>query len=146
MATTTYKTNITAPNEKVWQFVSNIENWASLVPGYRKHTMLNDKQSTWTFSGTVAGMTKTVEVQIDITDWEEPSKIGFALQGLSDKFTGAGYFEATPVSATTTDMTMNLELKAGGIAGVALNPIFKIALPLAAEKLAGRVVTKIQNA
>ncbi|WP_010300644.1 CoxG family protein [Kurthia senegalensis] len=146
MATTTYKTNITAPNEKVWQFVSNIENWASLVPGYRKHTMLNDKQSTWTFSGTVAGMTKTVEVQIDITDWEEPSKIGFVLQGLSDKFTGAGYFEATPVSATTTNMTMNLELKAGGIAGVALNPIFKIALPLAAEKLAGRVVTKIQNA
>lgn len=146
MATTTYKTNITAPNEKVWQFVSNIENWASLVPGYRKHTMLNDRQSTWTFSGTVAGMTKTVEVQIDITDWQEPSKIGFALQGLSDKFTGAGYFEATPVSADTTEMTMNLELKAGGIAGVALNPIFKIALPLAAEKLAGRVVTKIQNA
>jgi len=146
VAETTYKTNIAVEQAKVWAFVSDIEKWAKLVPGYRKHEMQNDKESTWTFGGTVAGITKTVDAKITITEWQEPSKIGFELEGLSDKFTGAGYFEANAVSANETEMVMHLAMKAGGVAGVALNPIFKLALPMAAEKLAGRVVNKIKQA
>lgn len=146
MAETTYKTNIAVEQEKVWSFVSDIEKWAKLVPGYRQHEMLNDKESTWTFGGTVAGITKKVDAKITITEWQEPSKIGFSLEGLSDKFTGAGYFQANEVSPTDTEMVMHLEVKAGGVAGVALNPIFKLALPMAAEKLANRVVNKITKA
>lgn len=145
MAATTYKTNIPVEQAKVWAFVSDIEKWARLVPGYRKHEMKSDKQSVWTFGGTVAGMTKMVDAQVDITEWNEPSKIGFELQGLSDKFTGAGYFEANAISANETEMVMHLEVKAGGVAGVALNPIFKLALPTAAEKLGGRVVAQIKK-
>ncbi|WP_010287675.1 CoxG family protein [Kurthia massiliensis] len=145
MAATTYKTNIPVEQAKVWAFVSDIEKWARLVPGYRKHEMKSDKQSVWTFGGTVAGMTKMVDAQVDITEWNEPSKIGFELQGLSDKFTGAGYFEANAISANETEMVMHLEVKAGGVAGVALNPIFKLALPTAAEKLGSRVVAQIKK-
>lgn len=143
MAATTYKTNIPVEQAKVWAFVSDIEKWARLVPGYRKHEMKSDTQSVWTFGGTVAGMTKMVDAQVDITEWNEPTKIGFELLGLSDKFTGAGYFEANAISANETEMMMHLEVKAGGVAGVALNPIFKLALPTAAEKLGGRVVAQI---
>lgn len=145
MAATTYKTNIPVEQAKVWAFVSDIEKWARLVPGYRKHEMKSDRQSVWTFGGTVAGISKMVDAQVDITEWNEPSKIGFELLGLSDKFTGAGYFEANAISANETEMVMHLEVKAGGVAGVALNPIFKLALPTAAEKLGGRVVAQIKK-
>ena len=75
MAETTYKTNIAVEQQKVWSFVSDIEKWAKLVPGYRQHEMLNDKESTWTFGGTVAGITKKVDAKITITEWQEPSKM-----------------------------------------------------------------------
>lgn len=144
MATASHTTTVKASQQEVWAFVSDMEKWAKLVPGYRKHEMLNDKQSTWTFAGNVGILKKSVEVQIDITGWEEPSKISFNLTGLSDKFTGSGYFEAKE-QGDSTEMTGHLEIKAGGLAAAVLNPVFSAVLPKATTMLTERVANKIQS-
>ncbi|MBQ0138722.1 MAG: SRPBCC family protein [Kurthia sp.] len=144
MATASHTTTVKQNQQDVWSFVSDMEKWAKLVPGYRQHEMMNEKQSKWTFAGNVGILKKSVEVQIDITNWQEPSKIEFDLTGLTDKFTGSGYFEAKVIDEQTTEMTGHLEIKAGGIASAVLNPIFSAVLPKATTMLTERVANKIQ--
>ncbi|GEK30000.1 MAG: SRPBCC family protein [Kurthia sp.] len=145
MASSSHSTTVKASQAEVWNFVSDMEKWAKLVPGYREHTIINDKQSTWKFAGNVGVLKKEVEVQIDITGWEEPTKISFELTGISDKFKGAGSFEADPISDSETKMTGNLEIKAGGLAAAVLNPVFSAVLPKATTMLTNRVANKIQT-
>lgn len=145
MATASHTTTVKVSQQEVWSFVSDMEKWAKLVPGYRNHEMISDTQSKWVFAGNVGVLKKSVEVQIDITDWEEPSKISFDLKGLTDKFTGSGYFTAKVIDAQTTEMTGFLEIKAGGIAAPVLNPIFSAILPKATSMLTERVANKIQS-
>ncbi|HWI47512.1 MAG TPA: SRPBCC family protein [Rummeliibacillus sp.] len=144
MATASHTVEVQVPQKEVWDFVSQMEKWATLVPGYREHQILNDKQSTWTFAGNVGVLKKEVKVQIDIIGWEEPSKISFELTGLSDKFSGTGYFEDVALDANKTQMTGHLEVKAGGLAAPVLNPLFTAVLPKATSVLTNRVANKIQ--
>lgn len=144
MATASHAVEVQVPQKEVWDFVSHMEKWATLVPGYREHQIINDKQSTWTFAGNVGVLKKEVKVQIDITGWEEPQRISFNLTGLSDKFSGNGYFDNVALDANKTQMTGHLEVKAGGLVGPVLNPIFIAVLPKATSILTNRVANKIQ--
>ncbi len=58
MATGTHTVEVPVEIENVWDFVSNMEKWAKLVPGYSAHTMIDDKNSTWTFKGNVGVLKK----------------------------------------------------------------------------------------
>ena len=98
MPSGTYATEIDIPIEKVWNFVSDMNRWAPLVPGYIEHAILSDTQSTWTFKGDLGIVQKTVKLQIDITEWKEPTLVTFDLTGLNENFTGNGYFKAEAIS------------------------------------------------
>jgi hypothetical protein len=45
-----------------------------LVPGYIEHNILSTTQSTWAFKGDLGFMKKTVKLQMDIKEWNEPSE------------------------------------------------------------------------
>lgn len=143
MASASHKTSVAVKQQEVWEFVKNMEKWAKLVPGYREHKMISDTQSTWKFAGSVGKISKTVEVQIDITSIQEPTKISFNLTGLSDKFAGTGFFVAQSINEDNTEMEGHLDIKAGGIAGAVLNPLFLAVLPKATSVLTERVANKI---
>ena len=143
MAATTYKTNIPVEQAKVWAFVSDIEKWARLVPGYRKHEMKSDKQSVWTFGGTVAGMTKMVDAQVDITEWNEPSEVKFDLKGLSDKFNGNGHFIAEVIDENNTKMSGHLDITAEGMLGQVTNQVLGKLVPKTAKELTEAIAEKL---
>ena len=82
MATGTHTVEVPVGIEHVWDFVSDMEKWAKLVPGYNAHEMIDDKHSTWTFKGNVGVLKKTVEVEIIILEWVSPSTVTFELKGL----------------------------------------------------------------
>lgn len=44
------------------------------------------------------GIRKTIQTQVDITEWNEPSPIKFEIKGLTDKFTASGLFSAEEVN------------------------------------------------
>ncbi|MFJ7731423.1 CoxG family protein [Lysinibacillus sp. NPDC097231] len=144
MATGTHLVEVPVGIENVWDFVSDMEKWAKLVPGYNAHEMIDDKHSTWTFKGNVGVLKKTVEVEITILEWTAPSKVTFELKGLSDNFSGNGYFLAESIDAENTKMTGFLEVIAGGLAGPVLNPIFKPIVPKATQMLTDRVANRIK--
>ena len=131
--------------QDIWSFVSDMDKWAPLVPGYIEHEIINDRESTWAFKGDLGFMKKTVKLKIDIIEWIEPTTVTFNLKGLSDNFKGGGYFKAEAIDATNTTMTGNLDITAGGAMGPMVNTILKNFVPKTAEELTVAVSNKIKE-
>ena len=131
--------------QDIWSFVSDMDKWAPLVPGYIEHEIINDRESTWAFKGDLGFMKKTVKLKIDIIEWIEPTTVTFNLKGLSDNFKGGGYFKAEAIDATNTNMTGNLDITAGGAMGPMVNTILKNFVPKTAEELTVAVSNKIKE-
>lgn len=145
MPSGTHTTALDIPIEKVWDFVSDMNRWAPLVPGYIEHEILSDKQSTWVFKGDIGIMQKTVKLQIDITEWREPTLVTFDLKGLNENFAGNGYFKAEVVSETQTVMHGNLDITAKGVMGPMINAILKSFVPKTAEDLTKAIAEEITS-
>lgn len=145
MPSGTYATEVNVPILNVWNFVSDMNKWAPLVPGYIEHQILNEKQSTWTFKGDIGIMQKTVKLQIDITEWKEPTLVTFDLTGVSENFAGNGYFEAESITDSKTKMTGNLDITAKGMMGPMINTILKSFVPKTAEDLTKAIANKIEE-
>ena len=94
MAIASHSVVISTPVENVWNYVSQIENWATMVPAYKEHEQIDEQKSIWTFEGNFKGFKKTVKMELDVTEFDEPSNIRFELKGLTENFTGSGKFTA----------------------------------------------------
>ncbi len=139
----THSLEIDVPIQNIWEFIEDMNKWAPLVPGYIEHEILNERQSTWKFKGDIGIMQKTVSLKIDITEWIAPTKVTFDLKGISENFTGNGYFEAEAISETKTKMTGNLDITAGGLMGPMINAVLKNFVPKTAEELSEAIANKI---
>ena len=127
----------------IWEFVHDMNKWAPLVPGYIDHEILSERQSTWAFKGDLGFMKKTVKLQIDIKEWNEPSEVIFDLKGLSDNFNGGGYFRAEVIDEKTTRMSGQLDITAGGMMGAMVNQILTKFVPQTAQELTDAIVDKL---
>ncbi|OCA85910.1 carbon monoxide dehydrogenase [Bacillus sp. FJAT-27225] len=145
MASGVHSVDLEVPIEKVWSFVSSINNWAPLVPGYIEHEIISDKESTWAFKADLGFMKKTVKLKVDITKWEEPNHVTFDLTGLSEKFLGNGYFEAEKLNENSTRMTGCLDIIARGAKAPMINSILKNSVPQTAEEFTLAVANKIRE-
>ncbi|MDE3838865.1 SRPBCC family protein [Bacillus methanolicus] len=135
--------DIPVPIQDVWDFVSRLDKWAPLVPGYMIHEILNDRQSTWTFVGDLGIMKKEISMKVDITDWKEPTEVVFDLTGLNENFIGGGFFKAEALSANLTRMTGCLDITAKGLKGPVANGLLKSYIPQTAKELTEAVAEKI---
>ncbi|MBY7144266.1 SRPBCC family protein [Virgibacillus sp. NKC19-3] len=123
------------PIENVWSFVSDMDKWAPLVPGYVDHKMISHKQSTWTFKGNIGVMEKVVSLKIDIIEWQAPTRVTFHLTGVNENVTGDGYFEASTVKGRRTKMTGYLDITAKGMMSPMINPVLKTLVPKKGKQL-----------
>lgn len=142
MAQASHSVQIPVSKDKVWSFVSKIEKWAVLVPAYKVHKDIDDKTSIWTFEGSFKGLKKTVEMEIKIVEFNEPSNIKFELKGLSDNFSGSGEFKAEEKDGGTV-MTGTVEVNAGGLSGAVLTPAIKMLLPKVTTRLTEKIARTI---
>jgi hypothetical protein len=79
--------------EAVWDFVKDMNHWAPMLTGYQKHEIISDTQSRWTLKGDVGILSRTVELEVNITEWSGPDRVRFTLRGLNEAVEGAGTFE-----------------------------------------------------
>jgi hypothetical protein len=84
---------------------------------------------------------KKISLLIDIKERIEPNKISFALQ--SEKYTGAGYFEASAINVSKTRLTGFLEVNANGSMESMKNSLLKTAIPKSAEEMALAISSKL---
>ncbi|WP_042474499.1 CoxG family protein [Bacillus ndiopicus] len=143
MAVASHSVTIPVPVEKVWNYVSKIEHWATMVPAYKEYEQIDEQKSIWTFEGSFKGLKKTVKMELNIIEFNEPSSIKFELKGLTDNFTGSGKFTAEG-SADQTTMTGILEVNAGGLSGAVLTPVIKMVLPKVTTRLTEKIARQIK--
>ncbi|MBN8193141.1 SRPBCC family protein [Bacillus sp. NTK074B] len=100
-----HQVDVHASQSSVWAFIRDLNAWATLVPGYREHTILSDRESHWKFVLHYGVVTKKMHVQVWITEWIVPSEVKFTLTGINQRFTGTGYFKADETSPLVIRMT-----------------------------------------
>ena len=143
MAQATHSVTVPVSVDTVWNFVSKIEKWATLVPAYKEHEQIDDKKSVWTFEGNMKGIKKTVKMELEIIEFNEPNNIKFTFTGLTENFKGSGQFQAEEVDGGT-NMIGTVEATAGGISGAVLNPMIKMVLPKVTTRLTEKIARTIQ--
>lgn len=129
--------------EKVWNFVSVIDNWAPLVPGYISHTVITKNQSTWEFISDLGLFKKKVKLLVDITEWSGPEIVTFHLTGMNENFLGSGYFRAEMIDEIQTKMTGQLDIIAKGMKAPMANSLLKSYVPETAKELSDAVAGKL---
>ncbi|MBT2689532.1 SRPBCC family protein [Bacillus sp. ISL-47] len=145
MPNCTHQAEVNVPIGAIWNFVSDIDNWAPLVPGYIAHEVLNNKESTWSFKSDMGILKKKIELKVDITGWQEPTKVTFNLTGINEKFTGHGYFLAANGRNNKNLMTGALDIKAEGMMAKVANSLLNTSLPEITAELTEAVATKLEQ-
>ncbi len=140
-----HQLEVNVPIDHVWKFVSKIDNWAPLVPGYIEHHVINEHESTWSFKTDVGLIKKRIDLKVTITNWIEPTKVTFQLTGLNEKFAGHGYFLAEAITNSKSRMTGFLEIQAEGIMAKIANSILTTSLPEITIELTEAVATKMEE-
>lgn len=140
-----YKVEVDQPIKAIWEFVSVMDHWAPLVPGYIEHEIINDSESTWKFKTDLGVIKKKIHLKVDITDWIEPKKVMFNLTGINEKIIGSGYFEAEEISAKKTMMLGYLDITPEGKMAKIINSKLKKSLSEITQELTEAIVEKIEK-
>lgn len=140
-----YKIKVNQPIRSIWKFVSVMDNWAPLVPGYIEHEILSEKESTWKFKTDLGVIKKKIHLKVDITSWEEPTKVTFNLTGINEKMIGHGYFEAESISPSQTLMTGYLDITPEGKMAKLINSKLEKSLSEITQKLTEAIVEKVEE-
>ena len=96
MAEATYTTTARIPREVIWDFVSEMDNFAPFFLGYQEHQQESETESVWLLKGDLGAMKRMLKFRVTITEWSGPERVRFELVGINEQMTGAGLFEMTP--------------------------------------------------
>lgn len=140
-----YRAEVNLPIHSIWRFISVMDNWAPLVPGYIEHEIISDKESTWKFKSDLGIIKKKIHLKVDITSWIEPTKVTFNLTGINEKMTGQGYFEAKRINENNTLMTGYLEIIPEGKMAKMINSKLKKNLVEMTEELTEAIISKVEE-
>jgi carbon monoxide dehydrogenase subunit G len=142
-----YTIDLPVSIQNIWTYISDIDQWASSIPGYVSHEISNEKQSTWAIKGDLGLMKKTAKLQVDITEWLEPTKVSFTFKSLAEDFVGKGYYEAEVLDDQLTRITGYLEIdpEAKGAMGSMQKSILKKFVPRTAKEMATAVAGQIMQ-
>ncbi len=92
MAEAEYATTASLPVDTIWNFVQDMDKWATYVVGYQGHEKHDERHSTWTLKGDVGVLTRTLTFEVHITEWSGPERVRFTLQGVNEAMSGEGCF------------------------------------------------------
>lgn len=140
-----HQEDLDVPIDVIWDFVKDMDNWAPLVPNYINHEKITERQSTWEFKTDIGILKKKISLIIDITEWNEPTKISFTLTGKSDRYSGEGYFEAKAINVSKTKLSGYLEVNLNGKMASKLNAKLENELPESVKEMAKAISLKLEE-
>lgn len=98
---------------ETWVFIRDIRNWATAMPGYKTFQSLSDDVSLWTIAAKVGPISREVELEVNVRQWQEPTQVDFELRGRNEPFRGSGTYLAQP-NAEGTLITLSVTLEPSG--------------------------------
>lgn len=145
MIETEQSVTINAAIETVWDYVSNIERWASLMPGLQECGIIDAHNSRWTLKVGAGGMVRTVKVLVHIEAWDGPEQVRFSYRLEGDPVDGGGTYTATRKSAGETDITLAVRVCGQGPMAPMWEALGKPLLPRFVKAFAGQLKECIEQ-
>ncbi|WP_042349222.1 CoxG family protein [Bacillus massiliigorillae] len=145
MPSSNHAVELHIPKHKVWEFVSDLNNWAPLMPGYIAHEHVDEQEATWEFLGDFGFMKKKVSLKLDRIIRVEELMITFDLEGINDNFEGSGYFEVKGLDQEHTVLTGSLDISSGGFMGAMVNNVLKTSVPQTTKELVQSIGRELQG-
>lgn len=136
---------IDASINAVWNYVKDIERWANLFPGCQECQVIDDNESQWVIKVGAGGMVKTVNVQVQVTEWAGPEVVNFSFKLQNEPVTGKGRYRASKVSAGQTEITLEVEVTGTGSMAPMWEAMSKPLLPQLAKSFASSLKAEIEQ-
>jgi carbon monoxide dehydrogenase subunit G len=94
-----YTATVSAPLERVWNYVEDLNQWCHLMIGFQALEIVDERRSIWTLRGDVGILTREVRIQVDITEWLPRDRVTFVVTGITERLEGGGAFLMTASDA-----------------------------------------------
>mgnify|MGYP003517351912 FL=1 len=143
MPSDAYTKQVVAPIEELWETVSDLNNWATLMPGYVEHEVISESQGKLVFLGDFGIVKKNVTLQIEGIQRDVPETISFKLIGVGEGVNGSGSYTLEKVSEGSTNVTCQFEMSGSGFMGAMINNILKNFVPQVTKQLVEGINDKV---
>jgi carbon monoxide dehydrogenase subunit G len=135
---------IDAPLGDVWNYVSDIQRWAALMPGMRECEVIDASDSKWTIKVGVGGLVRTVRVNVHVDQWDGPERVFFSYKLDGDPVQGGGTYVAKAIGPSQTEIVLNVRVEGGGPMAPMWEAMGKPLLPTLAKGFAGQLKESIE--
>lgn len=135
---------IDAALSDVWNYVSDIQRWAALMPGMRECEVVDESDSKWTIKVGVGGLVRTVRVNVHVDQWDGPSQVFFSYRLDGDPVQGGGTYVAKAVGPSQTEIALKVHVEGGGPMAPMWEAMGKPLLPTLARGFANQLKESIE--
>lgn len=137
--------SIDAGIDSVWEYVNDLQKWASLMPGCRDCTVINADVSRWTLKVGVGGLVRTVNVLVHVNQWDGPKQVSFSYELEGDPVVGGGTYTASPKSVCETEVALRVRVEGSGPLAPMWEAMCRPLLPRLIKLFAGHLKADIER-
>ncbi len=132
--------------EGVWEYVKDMERWASIMPGCQDCTVIDRDDSLWVLKLGVGGLVRTVKVRVHVDRWAGPEAVDFSFTLEGDPVEGRGSYMASSKGPHETEITMQVRISGGGPMAPMWEAMGGPVLSQFARSFAGELKARIEGA
>lgn len=132
--------------DSVWDYVQDISRWASLFPGAQSCTLIDDSASRWTLKVGAGGMVRTVNVAVQVEQWDGPERVDFTFKLESEPVVGSGHYLAAHTGPQQTEITLAVAVEGSGQMAPMWEAMSRPLLPQLAQTFSTRLKQEIEVA
>lgn len=131
--------------DRVWDYVRDMQRWASIMPGYRECAIIDADDSHWTLKVGVGGLVRTVNVLVHVDQWDGPERVFFSYRLKGDPVNGGGSYTAARNGPDKTDVTLHVRVEGTGPMAPMWEAMGGPLLPQFAKAFAGQLKNEIEK-
>jgi len=136
---------VEASLQRIWTFVSKLENWASSMPGYRTFDAISERESLWNLNIGFGSLVRAVLVRAQVELWREPSEVEFTYRLEKDPVHGDGSFSAQELPNGNCSMILIIRIIGEGPMSGMWEAMGRPILPKMVKNLANSLKQQIEN-
>jgi carbon monoxide dehydrogenase subunit G len=129
---------IEAPPEETWSYLTDMENFASHLPGFEEFEEIDESTSYWVVKIDLSMFTKELTFKVEVLEEEYP-RAAFTLDPVDQPADGGGSVEFEALDDEQTEITLDVESEASGKMAPFLNKVIEKALRKVTDQFAENV-------
>ena len=136
---------INAGIDRIWDYVKDMQRWASIMPGYRECAVIDANDSRWTLKVGAGGLVRTVNVRVHVDKWNGPGEVDFTYKLEGDPVQGGGSYRASAKDAHVTEVALKVRVEGSGPVAPLWEAMGRPLLPQFAKSFAGQLKAEIEK-